>query len=155
MHFWREITEHVDVFTSNYVKAWKFSFKNLNFPFLTLYFLSPKAEQVDGEALLCMNEETLILRTLVLPAGVRAKLLHKVRKRDHKSKEVQIIHEVSTEALPVHEAVNAETVSEASSAPTVDKRRWEPIYSYNALVNLYGASRIESWELGCGLVSKF
>ena len=44
------------------------------------------------------------------PAGVRAKLLHKVRKRDDKSKEVRIIHEVSTEARPVHEAVNAETV---------------------------------------------
>ena len=153
MHFWREITEHVDVFTSNYIKAWKFSFKNFNFPFLTLYFLSPKAEQVDGEALLCMNEETL--RTLVPPAGDRAKLLHRVRKRDDKSKEVRIIHEVSTEARPVHEAVNAETVSEASSAPTVDKKRWEPIYSYNALVNLYGASRRESWERGCGLVSKF
>ena len=53
MHFWREITpEHVDVFTSNYIKAWKFSFKNFNFPFLTLYFLAPKAERVDGEALL-------------------------------------------------------------------------------------------------------
>ena len=58
MHFWREITEHVDVFTWN-LKAWKFSFKNFKFPFLTLYFLTPKAEQVDGEALLCMNEETL------------------------------------------------------------------------------------------------
>ena len=31
------------------------------------------------------------------------------------------MHEVSTEARPVHEAVNAETVSEASNAPTVDK----------------------------------
>ena len=53
MHFWREITEHVDVFTSNYNKAWKFSFKNLNFPFLTLCILSPKAEQVDGESKQC------------------------------------------------------------------------------------------------------
>ena len=62
---------------------------------------------------------------------------------------------MSTEARPVHEAVNAETVCKASSAPTVDKKRWEPIYSYNALVNLYGAGRTESWERGCGLVSKF
>ena len=76
MHFWREITEHVDVYTSNYIKAWKFSFKNFNFPFLTLYFLTSKAEQVR----LCMNEETL--KTLVPPAGVLAKLLHKVRKLD-------------------------------------------------------------------------
>ena len=60
-----------------------------------------------------MNEETL--KTLVPPAGVRAKLLHKIRKLDDKSKEVRIIHEVSTEARPVHEAVNAETVCEASS----------------------------------------
>ena len=66
-----------------------------------------------------MNEETL--KTLVPPAGVRAKLLHKIRKLDDKSKEVRIMHEVSTEARPVYEAVNAETVSEASSAPTVDK----------------------------------
>ena len=148
MHFWREITEHVDVFTSNYIKAWKFSFKNFNFPFLTLYFLTPKAEQADGEALLRMNKETL--KTLVPPAGVRAKFLHKIRKLDDKSTEVRIIHEVSTEvcteARPVLEAVNAETVGEASSAPTVDKKRWEPIYSYNALVNLYGAGRRESWE---------
>ena len=42
--------------------------------------------------------------------------------------------------------INAETVSEASSAPTVDKKRWEPIYSYNVLVNLYGAGRRESWQ---------
>ena len=80
MHFWRETTGHVDVFTSNYIKAWKFSFKNFNFPFLTLYFLTPKAEQIDGEALLWMNEETL--KTLVPPAGVLPKLLHKVRKLD-------------------------------------------------------------------------
>ena len=80
MHFWREIRGHVGVFTSNYIKAWKFSFKNFNFPFLTLYFFTPKAEQVDGEALLRMNEETL--KTLVPPAGVLAKLLHKVRKHD-------------------------------------------------------------------------
>ena len=83
MHFWRETTGHVDVFTSNYIKAWKFNFKNFNFPFLTLYFLTPKAEQVDGEALLRMNEETL--KTLVPPAGVPAKLLHKVRKLDLRS----------------------------------------------------------------------
>ena len=57
------------------------------------------------------------------PAGVRAELLHEKRKRDDKSTEVRIVHEVSTEARPVHEAVNAETVSEASSAPTVDKMR--------------------------------
>ena len=95
MHFWREITEHVDVYTSNYIKAWKFSFKNFNFPFLTLYFLTPKAEEADGEALLCMNKETL--KTLVPPAGVRAKFLHKIRKLDDKSMEVRIIHEVSTE----------------------------------------------------------
>ena len=95
MHFWRETTEHVDVYTSNYIKAWKFSFKNFNFPFLTLYFLTPKAEQADGEALLCMNKETL--KTLVPPAGVRAKFLHKIRKLDDKSMEVRIIHEVSTE----------------------------------------------------------
>ena len=45
----------------------------------TLYlFFNSKAEQVDGEALLCMNEETL--KTLVPPAGVRAKLLHKIKK---------------------------------------------------------------------------
>ena len=68
-----------------------------------------------------MNEETL--KTLVPPAGVRAKLLHKIRKLDDKSKEVRVIHEVSTEERPVHEAVNAETVGEASSAPTVDKKR--------------------------------
>ena len=37
MYFWREITEHVDVFTSNYIKAWKFSFKNFNFSFLTIF----------------------------------------------------------------------------------------------------------------------
>ena len=37
MYFWREITEHVDVLTSNYIKAWKFSFKNFNFLFLTLF----------------------------------------------------------------------------------------------------------------------
>ena len=131
MHFWREITEHADVYTSNYIKAWKFSIKNFNFPFLTLYFLTPKAEQADGEALLCMNKETL--KTLVPPAGVRAKFLHKIRKLDDKSTEVRIIHEVSTEvcteARPVLEAVNAETVGEASSAPTVDKKRWEPIYN--------------------------
>ena len=36
---------------------------------------------------------------------------------------------MSTEARPVQEAVNAETVGEASSAPTVDKKRWEPIYT--------------------------
>ena len=82
MYFWREITEHVDVLTSNYIKAWKFNFKNFNFPFLTLYFLTPKTEQVDGEAPLCMNEETL--KTFVPPAGVRAKLLHKIRKLDDK-----------------------------------------------------------------------
>ena len=52
----------------------------INFPFLTLYFLTPKAEQIDGEALLWMNEETL--KTLVSPAGVLPKLLHKVRKLD-------------------------------------------------------------------------
>ena len=46
-----------------------------------------------------------------------------------KGTEVRIIHEVSTEARPVHEAVNAETVGEASSAPKVDKKRWEPIYT--------------------------
>ena len=71
-----------------------------------------------------MNKETL--KTLVPPAGVRAKFLHKIRKLDDKSTEVRIIHEVSTEvcteARPVLEAVNAETVGEASSAPTVDKR---------------------------------
>ena len=77
MYFWREITEHVDVLTSNYIKAWKFSFKNFNFLFLT-----PKAEQIDVEALLCMNEETL--KTLVPPAGVRTKLLHKIQKLDDK-----------------------------------------------------------------------
>ena len=27
--------------------------------------------------------------------------------------------------------------------------------SYNALVNLYGAGRRESWQRGCELVSKF
>ena len=100
-----------------------------------------------------MNEETL--KTLVPPAGIRAKLLHKIQKLNDNSTDVRIIHEVSTRARPVHEAVNAETVGEASSAPTVDKKRWEPIYSYNALVNLYGAGRRESWERGCGLVSKF
>ena len=63
-----------------------------------------------------MNEETL--KTLVPPAGVRAKLLHKIRKLDDKG---YIIQEGSTEARPVLEAVNAETVGEASSAPTVDK----------------------------------
>ena len=81
-----------------------------------------------------MNEETL--KTLVPPAGVRTKVLHKIRKLDDKG---WIIPEVSSEARP-------ETVGEASSAPTVDKKRWEPIYSYNALVNLYGAGRRESWE---------
>ena len=45
-------------------------------------FLTPKAEQIDVEALLCMNEETL--KTLVPPAGVRAKLLHKIQKLDDK-----------------------------------------------------------------------
>ena len=110
------------------------SFKNFNFSFLTLYFLTPKAEQVDIEALYCMNEETL--KTLVPPAGVRAKVLHKIRKLDDKG---WVIHEVSSEARP-------ETVGEASSAPTVDKKRWKPIYSYNALVNLYGAGRRESCE---------
>ena len=34
-----------------------------------------------------------------------------------------VAHRVSTEARPVQEAVNAETVGEASSAPTVDKKR--------------------------------
>ena len=68
-----------------------------------------------------MNKETL--KTLVPPAGVRAKFLHKIRKLDDKSTEVRIIHEVSTEARPVQEAVNAETVGEASSAPKVDKKR--------------------------------
>ena len=91
----------------------------LKLSFLKSLLLTPKAEEVDGEALLCMNEETL--KTLVPPAGVRAKLLHKIRKLDDKSKEVRIIHEVSTEARPVHEAVNAETVSEASSAQQLIK----------------------------------
>ena len=34
-----------------------------------------------------------------------------------------MIQEGSTEGRPVLEAVNAETVGEASSAPTVDKKR--------------------------------
>ena len=68
-----------------------------------------------------MNEETL--KTLVPPAGIPAKLLHKIQKLNDKSTDVRIIHEVSTQARPVHEAVNAETVGEASSAPTVDKKR--------------------------------
>ena len=74
-----------------------------------------------------MNEETL--KTLVPAAGVRAKLLHKIQKLNDKSTEARIIHEVSTEARPGHEAANAETVSEASSAPSVEKKRWEPIYT--------------------------
>ena len=45
-------------------------------------FLTPKAEQIDVEALLRMNKETL--KTLVPPAGVRAKLLHKIQKLDDK-----------------------------------------------------------------------
>ena len=65
-----------------------------------------------------MNEETL--KTLVPPAGVRAKLLHKIQKLNDKSMDVRIIHEVSTKARPVHEAVNAETVGEASSAQTCE-----------------------------------
>ena len=47
------------------------------------------------------------------PAGVRAKFLHKIRNLDDKKTEVVIIHEVSTDARPVHEAVNAETVGVA------------------------------------------
>ena len=68
-----------------------------------------------------MNEETM--KTLVPPAGVRAKLLHKIQKLNEKSTEVRIIHELSTEARPIHEDFIAETVGEASSAPTVDKKR--------------------------------
>ena len=34
---------------------------------------------------------------------------------------------------------------------SVEERR----LSYNALVNLYGEGRRESWERGCALVSKF
>ena len=68
-----------------------------------------------------MNEETL--KTLVAPAGVGAKLLHKIQKLNEKSTEVRIIHELSTEARSIHEDVIAETVGEASSAPTVDKKR--------------------------------
>ena len=34
---------------------------------------------------------------------------------------------------------------------SVEERR----LSYNALVNLYGVGRRESWERGCALVSKF
>ena len=66
-----------------------------------------------------MNEETL--KTLVPPAGVRAKLLHKIQKLNDKSTHVRIIHEVFTKVRPVHEAVNAETVSEASSAQQLIK----------------------------------
>ena len=51
--------------------------KTLIFLFNSL-LLTPKAEQVDGEALLCMNEETL--KALVPPASVLAKLLYKIRK---------------------------------------------------------------------------
>ena len=61
------------------------------------------------------------LKTLVPPAGIRAKLLHKIQKLNDKSTDVQIIHEVSTKARPVHEAVNAETVGEASSAQQLIK----------------------------------
>ena len=66
--------------------------------------------------MLCMNEETL--KTLVPPAGVRAKLLHKIKKLNDESTEVRI-----TEARPIHEDPNAETVGETSSAPSVEKRR--------------------------------
>ena len=91
----------------------------LKLSFLKSLLLTPKAEEVDGEALLCMNEETL--KTLVPPAGVRAKLLHKIQKLNDKSTHVRIIHEVFTKVRPVHEAVNAETVSEASSAQQLIK----------------------------------
>ena len=63
-----------------------------------------------------MNEETL--KTLVPPAGVRAKLLHKIKKLNDESTEVRI-----TEARPIHEDAKAETVGEASSAPSVEKKR--------------------------------
>ena len=53
----------------------------------------------------------------------RYKLFHKIQKLNEKSTEVQIIHKLSTEARPIHEDVIAETVGEASSAPTVDKKR--------------------------------
>ena len=66
-----------------------------------------------------MNEETL--KTLVPPAGIRARLLHKIQKLNDNSTDVRIIHEVSTKARPVHEAVNAETVGEASSAQQLIK----------------------------------
>ena len=56
------------------------------------------------------------------PSGVRAKLFHKIQKLNEKSTEVQIIHELSTEVRPIQEDVIAETVGEASSAPTVDKK---------------------------------
>ena len=91
--------------------------KTLIFPSsLYTFFFNFKAEQVDGEALLCMNEETL--KTLVPPAGVRAKLLHKIKKLNDESTEVR-----TTEARPIHEDANAETVGEASSAPSVEKKR--------------------------------
>ena len=63
-----------------------------------------------------MNEETL--KTLVPPAGVRAKLLHKIKKLNDESTEVR-----TTEARPIHEDANAETVGEASSAPSVEKNK--------------------------------
>ena len=66
-----------------------------------------------------MNEETL--KTLVPPATIRAKLLHKIQKLNDNSTDVRIIHEVSTKARPVDEAVNAETVGEASSAQQLIK----------------------------------
>ena len=66
-----------------------------------------------------MNEETL--KTVVLPAGIRAKLLHNIQKLNDKSTDIQIIHEVSTKERPVHQAVNAETVGEASNAQQLIK----------------------------------
>ena len=102
--------------------------------FLKSLLLTSKAEQVDGEALLCMNEETL--KILVPPASVRAKLLHKIQKLNDKSTDVRIIHEVSTKVRPVYEAVNAETVGEPSSAQQLIKTYEDLFTSKGPVTNI-------------------
>ena len=81
-----------------------------------------------------MNEETL--KTLVPPARVRAKLLHKIQKLNDKSTDVRIIHKVSTKVRPVYEAVNAETVSEPSSAQQLIKTYEDLFTSKGPVTNI-------------------
>ena len=61
-------------------------------------FETPQDQVVDGEALKCMNEDTL--KTIVPPAGVRAKLLNRIKKlNDEESRHLSTSGAAAIEVL--------------------------------------------------------